>query len=88
MISRVFVARPVLADVLALVMALTGAVSRVNLPVSQDPNVAPPTVHATTRYPGARARTVVDTVALPIEQQVNGVEGRRSWSRPCGGRVR
>ncbi|UIY41469.1 efflux RND transporter permease subunit [Methylobacterium radiotolerans] len=75
MISRFFIERPVLANVLALVMVLIGAVSLLNLPVSQYPNVVPPTVQVTTRYPGASARTVVDTVALPIEQQVNGVEG-------------
>ena len=75
MISRFFIERPVLANVLALVMVLVGAVSLFNLPVSQYPNVVPPTVQVTTRYPGASARTVVDTVALPIEQQVNGVEG-------------
>ena len=44
------------------------------LPVAQYPDVVPPTVQVTTRYPGASARTVIDTVALPIEQQVNGVE--------------
>jgi HAE1 family hydrophobic/amphiphilic exporter-1 len=75
MISRFFIERPVLANVLALVMVLIGAVSLLTLPVSQYPDVVPPTVQVTTRYPGANARTVVDTVALPIEQQVNGVEG-------------
>ncbi|GEP05337.1 efflux RND transporter permease subunit [Methylobacterium oxalidis] len=75
MISRFFIERPVLANVLALVMVLIGAVSLWNLPVAQYPNVVPPTVQVTTRYPGASARTVVDTVALPIEQQVNGVQG-------------
>jgi hypothetical protein len=45
------------------------------LPVAQYPDVVPPTVQVTTRYPGASSRTVIDTVALPIEQQVNGVEG-------------
>ena len=43
--------------------------------MAQYPNVVPPTIQVTTRYPGASARTVVDTVALPIEQQVNGVDG-------------
>ncbi|GJD49261.1 Efflux pump membrane transporter BepG [Methylobacterium crusticola] len=74
MISRFFIERPVLANVLALVMVLIGAVALLGLPVAQYPNVVPPTVQVTTRYPGASARTVVDTVALPIEQQVNGVE--------------
>ncbi|HEV7440191.1 MAG TPA: efflux RND transporter permease subunit [Methylobacterium sp.] len=78
MISRFFIERPVLANVLALVMVLIGAVSLLGLPVAQYPNVVPPTVQVTTRYPGASARSVIDTVALPIEQQVNGVQGMLS----------
>jgi HAE1 family hydrophobic/amphiphilic exporter-1 len=74
MISRFFIERPVLANVLAMVFVLIGAVALFNLPVAQYPNVTPPTVQVTTRYPGASAKTVVDTVALPIEQQVNGVD--------------
>ncbi|MCJ8142642.1 multidrug efflux RND transporter permease subunit [Ancylobacter sp. A5.8] len=75
MISRFFIERPVLSNVLALVFVLIGTVALLNLPVAQYPNVVPPTVQVTTLYPGASARTLVDTVALPIEQQVNGVEG-------------
>jgi HAE1 family hydrophobic/amphiphilic exporter-1 len=75
MISRFFIERPVLSNVLALVFVLIGAVALFGLPVSQYPNVVPATVQVTTRYPGASARTLVDTVALPIEQQVNGVQG-------------
>jgi hydrophobic/amphiphilic exporter-1 (mainly G- bacteria), HAE1 family len=56
-------------------MGVIGAVALFKLPVAQYPNVVPPTISVTTRYPGASARTVVDTVALPIEQQVNGVDG-------------
>jgi HAE1 family hydrophobic/amphiphilic exporter-1 len=74
MISRFFIERPVLANVLALVLVLVGVVALYNLPVAQYPNVTPPTVQVTTRYPGASAKTVVDTIALPIEQQVNGVD--------------
>jgi HAE1 family hydrophobic/amphiphilic exporter-1 len=75
MFSRFFIERPVLSNVLALVMILIGAVALLRLPVAQYPNVTPPTVSVTTRYPGASAKTVMDTVALPIEQQVNGVQG-------------
>ena len=75
MFSRFFIERPVLSNVLALVMILIGAVALLRLPVSQYPNVTPPTVSVTTRYPGASAKTVMDTVALPIELQVNGVQG-------------
>src|SRR5215469_6810975 len=75
MISSFFIDRPVLANVLAIVMVLIGGVALLGLAVAQYPDVVPPTVQVTTRYPGASARTVVDTVALPIEQQVNGVKG-------------
>ncbi len=75
MISKFFIERPVLANVLAIMMVVIGAVALYTLPVAQYPDVVPPTVQVTTRYPGASARTVIDTVALPIEQQVNGVEG-------------
>jgi HAE1 family hydrophobic/amphiphilic exporter-1 len=74
MISKFFIERPVLANVIAILMVVIGAVSLLRLPVAQYPDVVPPTVQVTTRYPGASARTVIDTVALPIEQQVNGVE--------------
>jgi hydrophobic/amphiphilic exporter-1 (mainly G- bacteria), HAE1 family len=73
-IAKFFIDRPVLANVLAIVTVLVGAVAAFTLPVAQYPEVVPPTVQVTTRYPGASARTVIDTVALPIEQQVNGVE--------------
>src|SRR5436305_3379181 len=75
MISDFFITRPVLANVLAILMVVIGAVAMFALPVAQYPDVVPPTVQVTTRYPGASARTVIDAVALPIEQQVNGVEG-------------
>src|SRR5436853_7201296 len=75
MISKFFIERPVLANVLAVLTVVIGAVALYRLPVSQYPDVVPPTVQVTTRYPGASARTVIDTIALPIEQQVNGVEG-------------
>ena len=74
MISKFFIERPVLANVIAILMVVIGLVALINLPVSQYPDVTPPTVQVTTSYPGASARVVVDTVALPIEQQVNGVE--------------
>jgi HAE1 family hydrophobic/amphiphilic exporter-1 len=75
MMSKFFIEHPVLANVLAILMIVIGAVALLELPVAQYPNVVPPTIQVTTRYPGASARNVVDTVALPIEQQVNGVDG-------------
>ncbi|MET0230957.1 MAG: efflux RND transporter permease subunit [Rhodanobacteraceae bacterium] len=74
MLSRFFIERPVLSNVIALVTMLLGAVAILKLPVSQYPPITPPTVQVTANYPGASAQTMVDTVALPIEQQVNGVE--------------
>ncbi len=75
MISKFFIDRPVLANVLAIVIVLIGAVSAFSLPIAQYPNIVPPTVSVTTNYPGASASTVVNQVALPVELQVNGVEG-------------
>ena len=61
--------------ILGIVIVVLGAVALATLPVSQYPNIVPPTVQVTASYPGASAQTVVDNVALPIELQVNGVEG-------------
>jgi HAE1 family hydrophobic/amphiphilic exporter-1 len=74
MISAFFIDRPVFANVLAIVLVLIGGVALFNLPVSQYPNIVPPTVQVSTLYPGASPQTVVDTIALPIELQVNGVD--------------
>ena len=74
MISKFFIERPVLANVIAILMVLLGAVALYGLPITLYPNVVPPTIQVTTTYPGASARTLMDTVALPIEEQVNGVE--------------
>jgi len=74
MISKFFIERPVLSNVIAILMVLIGGVCLFRLAVAQYPDIVPPTVQVTTRYPGASAKTVIDTVALPIEQQVNGVE--------------
>lgn len=75
MISKFFIERPVLANVIALLLVLLGLVAIVVLPVTQYPSIVPPTIQVTTTYPGADAKTLIKTVALPIEQQVNGVEG-------------
>src|SRR3979409_2098793 len=74
MISKFFIERPVLSNVIAILMILIGGVCLFRLAVAQYPDIVPPTAQVTTRYPGASAKTVIDTVALPIEQQVNGVE--------------
>lgn len=74
MMSKFFIERPVLANVLAIVIVLLGLVALLRLPIAQYPEIVPPTVQVTTRYPGASALDLMNTVALPIEQQVNGVE--------------
>ncbi|MEH2469459.1 hydrophobe/amphiphile efflux-1 (HAE1) family protein [Nitrobacteraceae bacterium AZCC 2161] len=66
--------RPILAMVLSIVLLIVGAIAYTTLPVAEYPQVAPPTVVITTQYPGASAQTVSDTVATPIEQEINGVE--------------
>ncbi len=75
MISRFFIHRPIFATVIAIVMVLVGAVTIYTLPVAQFPDITPPTVQVTAVYPGASAETVAKTVGVPIEEQVNGVEG-------------
>lgn len=75
MIARFFIERPVLANVIAWLMLLLGAVALFDLPVAQYPSLTPPTIQVTANYPGANARTVQEVVARTIEQQVNGVEG-------------
>src|SRR6266550_2007481 len=75
MISRFFIDRPIFATVLSLVIALTGGITLFSLPVAQYPQVVPPGVVVSISYPGANAQVVADTVAAPIEQQVNGVDG-------------
>ncbi len=73
--AKFFIEHPVLANVLAIMLVLIGSVAVYNLPAAQYPNIVPPTVQVTTRYPGASPQTVIDTIALPIELQVNGVDG-------------
>jgi len=75
MLARFFVDRPVFATVLSVVIIVVGIVALEGLPIAQYPEVAPPTVTVTASYPGANAETVASTVAFPIEQEVNGVEG-------------
>jgi HAE1 family hydrophobic/amphiphilic exporter-1 len=74
MLSKFFIEHPIMANVIAIVTMILGVVAVMGLPVAQYPDITPPTVQVTATYPGASARVVADTVALPIEQQVNGVE--------------
>lgn len=74
MFSRFFIDRPIFASVLSIVIMLAGGIALFTLPVTQYPEITPPTVEVSAIYPGANSQVVADTVAAPIEQQVNGVE--------------
>jgi len=74
-ISKFFITRPKFAFVISIVISLAGLLALLGLPVAQFPDITPPTVSVSTQYPGASADVVEQTVAAPIEQQVNGVEG-------------
>ncbi len=69
-----FIDRPIFAGVISIVITLVGAIAIFNLPIAQYPEIAPPTIQVAANYPGANAKVVAETVATPIEQQVNGVE--------------
>lgn len=73
--SRFFIHRPIFAAVISIVIVIAGLVSFGALPVAKFPEIAPPTVRVTAAYPGASASTIAETVATPIEQEINGVEG-------------
>ena len=72
--SRIFIDRPILATVLSTLILVAGAIAIPNLPISEYPDVVPPSVQVTAYYPGANPRTIADTVAGPLEEAVNGVE--------------
>ena len=84
MISHFFIDRPIFATVLSIAIVLAGVLAKGALPVDQYPPVTPPTVNVSCSYPGASAEVVADTVAAPIEQQVNGLEGMLYMSSTSG----
>ena len=73
--SHIFIQRPIFAGVLSVLILIVGALAYVSLPISQFPDVARPTVEVVAMYPGANARTLSETVAAPLEKEINGVEG-------------
>lgn len=72
--SKFFIEHPIFANVIAIITILLGAVCIFTLPIAQYPDITPPTIQVTTSYPGASAQTVAETIGIPIEQAVNGVE--------------
>ena len=83
MFSRFFIDRPIFASVLSIIITLIGGLSLFALPLAQFPRIAPPTINVTCNYPGASAQDVAASVAAPIEQFVNGVEGMMFMSSQC-----
>src|SRR5690242_16891782 len=73
-ISRFFIDRPIFAGVLSLLIFIAGSITLWKLPVSEYPEVVPPSVVVMAQYPGANPKVIADTVAAPLEEQINGVE--------------
>jgi hydrophobe/amphiphile efflux-1 (HAE1) family protein len=81
--AHFFIDRPVFATVLSIVVIVVGVVAILTLPIAQYPEIVPPTITVSARYPGANARVVADTVSTPIEEQINGVENMLYMSSQC-----
>ena len=72
---KTFIERPVLSTVISIIILMLGFISISSLPIEQYPDIAPPTIKVRASYPGANAETVLESVVIPIEEQINGVEG-------------
>jgi hydrophobic/amphiphilic exporter-1 (mainly G- bacteria), HAE1 family len=85
-LSHFFIDRPIFAAVLSIILTIAGAIVQRALPVSEYPDIAPPTVNIRAVYPGASAQVLSETVATPIEQEVNGVDNNDLYHLPIGRR--
>ena len=83
MFSQIFIERPRLAAVVSIIITLAGLIALLNIPVAQYPQITPPEIRVTASYPGANAQVVADTVAAPIEKEVNGVDNMLYMSSSC-----
>ena len=83
-LSHFFIDRPIFATVVSIVITLAGAIALMGLPIAQYPPITPPAIQVSIQYPGASAQIVADTVAAPVEQQVNGVDGMLYMSSQMG----
>ena len=72
---KTFIERPVLSTVISIIIVILGVLGYSALPVEQYPDIAPPTIQVNATYPGASAETILESVIIPIEEQINGVEG-------------
>ena len=84
MLARFFIDRPIFATVLSVVITLTGGIALTWLPIAQYPQITPPSVSLSIGYPGANAQVVADTIAAPIEQAINGLQGMLYMSSTSG----
>src|SRR5699024_8020071 len=86
-----FIEDPVLSTVISILLVILGILGIISLPITQYPDIAPPTVRVSTSFPGANAETVLNSVIIPLEEQINGVEGMTymtsSASNNGGGRI-
>ena len=71
---RVFIERPVLSTVISIIVVILGILGLATLPIEQYPDIAPPTIRVSANYTGADAQTVLNSVVIPLEEQINGVE--------------